>query len=182
MNGLRLSGLAVMALLLAGCPDPNLREQRGYTRAPLDRPGLLPHAEEPGEIARYGAPRRIVAARIQLPEQPAEPPAPAPRPVVELPPGVTQEMVAQGEMLYGSTGNCFACHAPDASGTPLAPALNDPTWIHIDGSFESIVAITVAGVLQPVQYPAAMPPRGGAPLSDEQIRQISAYIYTLTRP
>jgi mono/diheme cytochrome c family protein len=179
----RGAGLLVLALLAAACGDPNTRQERGYTKAPLERPGLIARAEQPGEMARYGAPNRVVAERIRLPEQPAGGGAPAQqqRAAVQLPEGVTDEMVTQGEQLYGSTGNCFTCHAADGSGTPLAPALNDGTWIHIDGSFDSLVQIISQGVPTPAQYPAAMPPRGGAPLSEEQVRQIAAYVYAISR-
>jgi mono/diheme cytochrome c family protein len=173
--------IGVLALGVLACGDPNQRQTRGYTKAPLERPGLIVHAEQPGEMARYGSPRRIATDRIELPEQPAVPVAAAPRAPVELPPGVTQEMVAQGETLYGSSGNCIACHAATGTGTPLAPALNEPSWIHIDGSFEDLVRIIADGVPVPAQYPAAMPPRGGGAITDEQVRQIAAYVYTLSR-
>jgi mono/diheme cytochrome c family protein len=138
--------------------------------------------EQPGELARFGGLRRVSPARLELPE--AAPPAAAaaaPRAPAALPAGVTQEMVAQGEQLYGSTGNCWTCHGADGSGTPLAPAVNDASWLHIDGSFEQLVQIIANGVQQPLQYPAAMPPRGGAPLTDEQVSQIAAYVYSISR-
>jgi mono/diheme cytochrome c family protein len=179
------AGVVMVALLLAACSDPNLQERRGYSKQPLERPGLIVQAEQPGEMARYGAPNRVVAERIQLAEQqPAPAPtaaAPVTRAPVQLPEGVTGEMVAQGEQLFGSTGNCFTCHAADGSGTPLAPAVNDANWIHIDGSFESLVQIIAGGVPVPAQYPAVMPPRGGAQITEEQVRQIAAYLYSISR-
>lgn len=174
----------LIALLLAACGDPNTSGTRGYSKAPLERPGLIVRGEEPGEMARYGAPNRVRADRIELPEQPPAAPAaaaPVARAPVTLPEGVTQEMVAQGEQLYGSTGNCFTCHGPTADGTPLAPGLNEASWIHIDGSFDQLVQIIANGVPQPAQYPAAMPARGGAPLTDEQVRDIAAYVYSISR-
>ena len=35
------------------------------------------------------------------------------------------------------------------------------------------------GVPQPKQHPAPMPAMGGANLSDDQIRQVSAYVWSL---
>jgi mono/diheme cytochrome c family protein len=170
-----------MTLLVVACGDPNLHEFRGYRKAPLDRPGALARNEQPGEMAQYGGPRQIQTARIELPEQAAAPATPVQRAPVELPAGVTQEMVAQGETLYGGAGNCFTCHAANGSGTPLAPAVNDASWIHIDGSFEQLVNIIAQGVPQPAQYPAAMPARGGANITEEQVRQIAAYVYSISR-
>jgi mono/diheme cytochrome c family protein len=174
--------LALVAVALGACSDPNLMERRGYSKAPLDRPGSLTRGEQPGEMARYGGLRRLRTDRIELPEQPAvAAPAPGERPTVELPEGVTAEMVAAGEQVYAGAGNCFACHAADGSGTPLAPGINDSQWLHIDGSFDELVAIIDVGVPVPAQYPAAMPPRGGAQLTDEQVRQVAAYVYTISR-
>lgn len=97
----------------------------------------------------------------------------------ELPPGVTQEMVDEGQQLYGTV--CVACHGAGGVGGPVGPALNDQNWIHIGGSFDELVQIITAGVPQPRQYPAPMPPRGGGPFTDDQIRAISAYVYALSR-
>jgi mono/diheme cytochrome c family protein len=178
----RRGGLGALMLLLVACGDPNTSDTRGYTKAPLERPGPIVRGEQPGEMARYGAPNRVRAERIQLPEQPAAAAAaPVARAPVQLPEGVTEAMVSEGEQLYASTGNCFTCHGATGDGTPLAPAVNDASWIHIDGSFEQLVQIITNGVPQPQQYPAAMPPRGGAPLTEEQVRQIAAYVYAISR-
>jgi mono/diheme cytochrome c family protein len=173
--------LAALALTAVACGNPNMKESRGYTKAPLERPGLLVRGEQPGEMARFGGPRRLRADAIELPEAAPPAAAAATSAPVDLPPGVTQDMVAQGQQLYGSTGNCFTCHGQGGTGTPLAPSLNDSGWIHIDGSLDQLAEIIAAGVPVPSQYPAAMPARGGAPLTDEQVRLIAAYVYTISR-
>ena len=96
-----------------------------------------------------------------------------------LPPGVTPAMVDAGRKLYGGAGLCVACHGPAAKGS-VGPDLTDAEWLHSDGSYDAIVATVVAGV------PAAkavkkvpMPPRGGAKLSEEQVRAVAAYVWTL---
>lgn len=171
-----------LALAVSACHDPNLAAKPGYRKAPLEQPGPIVRPEQPGEMAQYGGPNRVRADRIELPEMPAAPAASTtPRAEVELPAGVTQEMVAQGQELYGSTGNCFTCHGADGGGTPLAPALNDSQWIHIDGSIDALAGIIADGVPTPVQFPAAMPARGGGPLTDEQVRLVAAYVYTISR-
>jgi mono/diheme cytochrome c family protein len=179
------AALVLAALSAAACGDPNLSERRGYSRGPLDRPGLFPRAEQPGELARFGGPRRLHVEALELPEQPAAAPAAVasatPLPAVELPEGVTPDMVAQGQQVYAGPGNCFACHGPDGGGTPLAPSVNEAQWLHIDGSFEALVQIIDAGVTTPIQFAAAMPPRGGGPLTDEQVRQVAAYVYSISR-
>jgi mono/diheme cytochrome c family protein len=128
----------------------------------------------------------LTACPADRPEEPRPPAAPATAPpaldpaiVGELPPGVTTEMVATGQQLYGTV--CTACHGPAGVGTPLGPALNDQEWIHIDGSFEEIVRITEEGVLQPREYPAPMPRMGGAAFAQDQLQAIGAYVYALSR-
>jgi mono/diheme cytochrome c family protein len=126
----------------------------------------------------------LTACPADRPEEPTvREPAPAP-PVAapapgDLPPGVTAEMVASGQQLYGTV--CVACHGAAGVGTPLGPALNDQDWIHIGGEYEEIVQITESGVLQPRDYPAPMPRMGGAHFSQEQLRAIGAYVYALSR-
>lgn len=113
--------------------------------------------------------------------QPPAPPAAPPASAVDLPAGVTQDMVAQGQQLYGGQAICYTCHGGDGQGTVLGPALNDQDWVHIDGSFESIVNIIRTGVPTPQQYPGTMPPMGGTQLSDEQMQAIAAYVYSISR-
>jgi cytochrome c oxidase cbb3-type subunit 3 len=91
-------------------------------------------------------------------------------------------MAEEGRTLFHGAGICFTCHGQDGVGAPnLGPALGDAEWLHSDGSFEAIVNQINAGV------PAAqsksgtvMPPKGGAAtLTDEQVRAIAAYVYSL---
>jgi mono/diheme cytochrome c family protein len=174
--------LALIALLaLAGCGDPDTNDARGYTKAPLEHPSVAIRGEQPSDMSRYGEPNRVRAEEIELPEQPAADTAETERRPVQLPPGVTQEMVTQGEQIYKGAGSCFACHGPDAGGTPLAPALNDPTWLHIDGSLDAIAELVTAGVPTPKEHPAPMPARGGSQITDDQVRQVAAYLYSISR-
>jgi mono/diheme cytochrome c family protein len=118
----------------------------------------------------------------------APPPAPAPADSPgaaaaagggALPAGVTAQMVAQGETTFKG-GVCIACHGMDAKGTTNAPDLTDDKWINIDGSYEAIKGLIKTGVPQPKEHPNAMPPMGGAQLTDAQIADLAAYIYSLS--
>jgi mono/diheme cytochrome c family protein len=99
---------------------------------------------------------------------------------VELPAGVTREMVAAGQQLFNQQ-TCFTCHGRNAAGGPLAPALDDGEWLNTDGSYDAIVAVIRDGVPQPRRFTAPMPAMGGTPLQDEQIRQLAAYVYAVSR-
>lgn len=113
-----------------------------------------------------------------------EAPAPA-TPAVDaatLPEGVTPEMVAMGQDIFAAApGTCFTCHGPDATGTPLAPDLTDDEWINVSGEYEEIVELVQTGVPDPVSHPAPMPPMGGASLTEDQVRAVAAYVYTLAQ-
>lgn len=106
-------------------------------------------------------------------------PAGTPATPAQLPAGVTQEMVSQGQQIFASTGNCYTCHGQGGVGTALAPNLADGEWLNTDGTYSSIVQVIHTGVATPKQHPAPMPAMGGAPLSDEQVNQLAAYVWSL---
>lgn len=119
-----------------------------------------------------------VAADTSAVVQPADAPAPAATPA-NLPAGVTSEMIAQGQQIFTSTGNCYTCHGMDAKGTALAPDLTDQVWINVDGTNASILEVVRTGVPSPKSHPAPMPAMGGAQLNEEQISQVAAYVWSL---
>ena len=96
-----------------------------------------------------------------------------------FPPGV----IALGDSIFhGRVGGglCFACHGPNAKGTPgLAPDLTDNQWLHGDGSYAFIVKTVTTGVPKPKQAAAPMLPKGGATLTPEQVQAVAAYVYSL---
>ena len=100
-----------------------------------------------------------------------------------LPDGVTAEMVDDGKSIFTGRGICATCHGPDATGIPnLGGNLTDGEWIHSDGSLDGIVGAIVDGVpagASTVGMP--MPPRGGSGISDDQVKAVAAYVWTLSR-
>jgi mono/diheme cytochrome c family protein len=98
-----------------------------------------------------------------------------------LPAGVTQANVTAGETAFKG-GPCIACHGADAKGTAMAPDLTDNTWLNIDGSYEQIQQVVKTGVAKPKDpaHVSPMPPMGGAQLSDQQVSDIAAYIYSMS--
>lgn len=74
--------------------------------------------------------------------------------------------------------NCHTCHGPNRKGTTLAPDLTDSEWIHGDGSVRAIARIIRDGVPVPEQYPAPMPPFGGARLSNDDFSALVLYVYS----
>jgi mono/diheme cytochrome c family protein len=95
----------------------------------------------------------------------------------------TPQQVALGDSIFhgqAAGGTCTACHGQDAKGTAVAPNLTDSEWLNGDGSYQFIVTTVTNGVPQPKQHPAPMPPKGGASLSDDQVKAVAAYVYSLS--
>lgn len=92
--------------------------------------------------------------------------------------------LALGRRVYeGRAGGalCATCHGPNARGVAgLGPDLTDRTWLHGDGSRESLESVIRAGVMRPKQGGAMMPPRGGGSLTPEQVAAVAAYVHSLS--
>lgn len=101
----------------------------------------------------------------------------------ELPEGVTMAMVEEGEALYGGAGICMTCHAPDGSGVPnLGADLTDDEWTHSDGGYEEIVVSIMEGVTADASTSGVpMPAKGGTSITDDQVRAVAAYVWTLSK-
>jgi mono/diheme cytochrome c family protein len=142
---------------------------------------------EPGAVGGY--PKVVYRDETRVPQAAyPDPPAVTPGAAVggsaarivatNLPAGVTQAMVDQGQDQYGTV--CAACHGQNGTGSPAAPALNDTQWLNISGQYPEIVAIINDGVAAPKQYPGIMPPKGGGSFDDAQVRAIAAYVFALS--
>ena len=57
--------------------------------------------------------------------------------------------------------------------------MTDDRWLNVDGSYGGIRDVVRAGLGQPRQYPAPMPPMGGGSLSDDPICAVAASVYSL---
>ncbi len=93
------------------------------------------------------------------------------------------QQVALGDSIFHGQvagGTCTACHGQDATGTAVAPNLTDAQWINGDGSFGFIVKTVTTGVPKPKEHPAPMPPMGGAQLTDDQVKAVAAYVFSLS--
>jgi mono/diheme cytochrome c family protein len=93
---------------------------------------------------------------------------------------VTPELIAQGEKIYSGPGNCYACHGSKAEGS-VGPNLTDSEWLHSKGSFEEIVAQVTQGVpKEKSKSGIPMPPKGGGTLSEDDIKAVAAFVYSLS--
>jgi len=98
-----------------------------------------------------------------------------------LPEGVTAEMVAQGKEIFAGAGLCYVCHGGDGTGMPgLGANLIDDEWTQSDGSYEGIVGSVMDGVdASAATTGTAMPPKGGSGITDDQVKAVAAFVFTL---
>lgn len=80
------------------------------------------------------------------------------------------ELIADGDYLFHIA--CKSCHGVDGYGTPMAPSLNNPTFL-MDTPDAAIYQIINGGV------PDTLMPTWGTRLSDEEIRSLVAFIRSL---
>jgi mono/diheme cytochrome c family protein len=86
-------------------------------------------------------------------------------------------MVAEGDSLFNS-GRCAKCHGRGGTGGDDGAALTTGRWQLITGAYPDLVVVITNGV--PGGVAPGMPPRGGTAFTDEQLRAVAAYVWTLT--
>jgi mono/diheme cytochrome c family protein len=139
----------------------------------------------PADTAATSPPPAETSSTPSAPAPPSPVPSPAPPSGAATSAGITPQQIALGDSIFHGQvggGTCQTCHGADEKGTPLAPDLTDAQWLWGDGSYAFIVRTVTDGVPTPKQHPGAMPPKGGAPLTDEQVRAVAAYVYSLSHP
>ena len=100
----------------------------------------------------------------------------------QLPLGVTQELIDKGNGIFHKDGLCYACHGTDAKGM-VGPNLTDDVWIHSKGSYDEIVAQVMKGVSkEESKSGVVMPPKGGSSISDDDVKAVAAYVWSLSHP
>lgn len=153
-SGLALAIFEVLALMVLSHVNPGMVPPRQPVRAQLVAavPMTTLSAEE------------LEAVLAGLPDEPA------------------QASIDAGAEIY-PTAVCVGCHGVDRLGVPnMGPNLADATWLNNDGSYKGIVGTILNGVPEPQEHANVMPPRGGAAsLTDEQVAQLAAYIYSGSR-
>jgi mono/diheme cytochrome c family protein len=100
--------------------------------------------------------------------------------VAQAPAAVTPAAIALGDSLFHSKGNCYACHGANAQGA-VGPNLTDAEWIHSDGSYDAIVKQITTGVTaEESKSKIPMPPKGGSQITDDEVKAVAAYVYSLS--
>ena len=99
-----------------------------------------------------------------------------------LPEGVTEAMVQEGQTVFMGAGLCAACHGMDGSGA-VGPNLTDGEWLTGEGTYPELIdqitnGVSLAEVKNALGVP--MPPKGGSAITDDQVKAVAAYVWTLT--
>jgi mono/diheme cytochrome c family protein len=111
----------------------------------------------------------VLGARPAVAQKPAAPGA-AP----------SAAQITQGDSIFHGKGNCYACHGANAEGA-VGTNLTDAEWLHSDGSYDAIVKQVNLGVPQAESKSGIMmPPKGGADLSDAEVKAVAAYVFSLS--
>lgn len=104
----------------------------------------------------------------------------APAVAQAIPQGATQEMVAKGNEIYHKQGLCYACHGQDGKGL-VGPNLTDDVWLHSKGSYEDLVKqITLGVTKEQSKTGVPMPAKGGSSISEDDVKAVAAYVYSLS--
>jgi mono/diheme cytochrome c family protein len=96
------------------------------------------------------------------------------------PEGITPAAIAQGDSIFHKAGNCYACHGSKGEGV-IGPSLTDAEWIHGDGSYNMIVTTVTEGIpKEKAKGGVPMPPKGGSTITDDQVKAVAAYVWSLS--
>ncbi len=101
----------------------------------------------------------------------------------QRPAGVTDSAIAWGEELFHGSANCSACHGDGGRGTGYGPNITGALWLHGPGTYESLIEQVKHGV--PASRSAtgqAMPMRGWASMSDDDVKAVAAYVWSISHP
>ncbi|MBL8979406.1 MAG: c-type cytochrome [Gemmatimonadetes bacterium] len=104
----------------------------------------------------------------------------APASAQAIPQGATKEMVAKGNEIYHKQGLCYACHGQDGKGL-VGPNLTDDVWLHSKGTYEELIKqITLGVTKEQSKSGVPMPAKGGSSISDDDVKAVAAYVYSLS--
>lgn len=100
-----------------------------------------------------------------------------------VPVGATRAQVLLGSRIFWGEiagGTCSGCHGSDGKGSTVGPSLISGQWSWGDGSWQAIAATIDMGVVRPKRADGAMPPRGGAPLSEADVKAVAAFVWAIS--
>ena len=122
-------------------------------------------------------PAAQTAARKAAPPEGVHPEAGLP-----VPPGGSPDQVALGDRIFhgqAAGGTCSGCHSSDGKGSSVGSDLTSGKWLWGDGSVAAITRTIDSGVPKAKEHSGAMPPKGGAQLSQADVTAVADYVWAL---
>jgi mono/diheme cytochrome c family protein len=130
-----------------------------------------------GIAAAASTPPTQTAARNASPPEGVHPAAGLP-----VPPGGSPDQVALGDRIFhgqADGGTCSGCHSSDGKGSSVGSDLTSGKWLWGDGSVAAITHTIDNGVPKAKEHSGAMPPMGGAQLSQADVAAVADYVWAL---
>jgi mono/diheme cytochrome c family protein len=101
----------------------------------------------------------------------------------QRPAGVTDSAIAWGRALFHGSAGCATCHGDGGRGTERGPNITGAIWLHGPGTYESLIEQVKHGVPASRSYTGeGMPPRGRAPMPEDAVRAVAAYVWSISHP
>jgi glucose/arabinose dehydrogenase/mono/diheme cytochrome c family protein len=99
-----------------------------------------------------------------------------------IPPGGSPDQVALGDRIFHGQvdgGTCAGCHSGDGKGSAVGSDLTSGKWLWGDGSVQAITRTIDSGVPKAKEHSGAMPPKGGAELSQADVAAVADYVWAI---
>jgi glucose/arabinose dehydrogenase len=99
-----------------------------------------------------------------------------------IPPGGSPDQVALGDRIFhgeAAGGTCAGCHSSDAKGTAVGSDLTSGKYLWGDGSVQALTHTIDTGVPKAKEHSGAMPPKGGAQLSQADVAAVADYVWAI---
>jgi cytochrome c5 len=99
-----------------------------------------------------------------------------------IPPGGSPDQVALGDRIFHGKvdgGTCAGCHSGDAKGSAVGSDLTSGKYLWGDGSVQAIAHTIDSGVAKGKEHSGAMPPKGGAELSQADVAALADYVWAI---
>lgn len=94
---------------------------------------------------------------------------------------VTDSAIARGRELFHGSANCVACHGIEGVGTDSGAPLAQGIWLHGEDSYKAIESRILHGIPREVSTRGTtMPMRGWNPMSDQEVRDVAAYVWYIS--
>ena len=104
-----------------------------------------------------------------------------------LPPGMTVDLIAQGDALFHGKGGCRECHGMEATGLRQRGSALTAGVIYVpvqgQAGWRGVDSLILNGVPEELsRSPVAMPMRGlHSDLSADEVRRVAAYVWAIAQ-